>query len=187
MAKLSLLKSLYRNNGRDFVEETKCSEMALDVTLMQHESNPRSIFRFLNNDMYSALDIDEAVPGARILYEFFIDEYEYEESFDDNNTSILLSLVLNRNLSSKEHELVADVDLLCNYAYKYGDQYLERHMRSEIAENSWHRNMLIPVQICLFCLFASREEQNRYWNQIEDDLNVEINIANAILRRRSHN
>lgn len=179
MSKEAIINSLYRYFE---IEIDKDESLERDLKLTKSDNRP--VFHFLNNDMYSAIDIDMKVPGGCCVAEF-LEMNNYFESYESEPTSLLLSLVLNRDLTEDEREIVEEAVTLSNYGIDNSPGVDEVICRIR-AENTYDHYLLHPVQLCLFFIYGSEEMKQRFWKKIRAELQAEIKVINVIDKRCRH-
>lgn len=145
-------------------------------------SDVRPIFRFVNNDNYSAIDINDGIPGAS-SFEFIMDALTTEEDYDIHTTENLMILVLNKDLTSEDKKAVHESVILCNYAYNYLDlQFvIDKYTK---ASNGLRDYYFIPVYLSLFFLYAPEILKKSFWNECRFCLSDCLSVSSIVL---SHN
>lgn len=174
--KTSIILDLAETQNIEYFKEFNQEDLACSC------SDERPIFRFLNNDNYSAIDINDDVPGAA-SFESIMDALSTEEDYDIKTTEKLMALVLNKDLSSKDRRTVYESVKLCNYANDYSDlQFvIDKYTK---ATNGLRDYYFIPVYLSLFCIYAPDASKSSFWRECKSCLSDCINVSSVVL---SHN
>lgn len=174
--KASILLELAETQNIEYFKEFNQEDLTCS------DSDERPIFRFLNNDNYSAIDINDDVPGAA-SFESIMEALSTEEDYDIHTTENLMALVLNKDLSADDKRTIYESVQLCNYAYDYSDlQFvIDKYTK---AANGLRDYYFIPVYLSLFCINAPDATKKSFWSECKSCLLDCIDVSSIVL---SHN
>ena len=141
---------------------TDDEEVRDDLEICRRGTN-KPLFRTLNNDAYSAIDLNKDAPGA-ITFERIAEVIGYDD-WDCSPTGCrcLLTLFLDHPLNAEEEKAVQDAATIIRYAQQRDDEdvSLMNIIRQYVlAENSWDHPLVLPVNLMLFMLKAPASRQN---------------------------
>ncbi len=146
-----------------------------DLQLSETDDSP--IIESNYSDGYSSIDRTDN-PGAYTL-ESLLRSQSSEEDYSGTITELLLSLMLNRELTPYEKGLADDMSAMCNYAADQ-DRELNRLICSIRADDNWNDYFLLPAQVCLFLIKGKQDEIADFWQEVKEIMNESLKIAGIV-------
>lgn len=178
MNKKEILVSLYKLYGLDINEFLVSQTFENDFNSTKSDAQPMFLREIVNG--HPVVNIDTQAPGAYVLHKFLecteCPEYSKEE------TALLLSLALNRNMSDVERELANDITEVCLFLDCDEIGTLSALIYGICDKRVWryHFDRFLPVQLCLYHIFGTKEEQASFWQEayyIADTYRAFVNIT----------
>ena len=133
---------------------TDDEEVRDDLEICRRGTN-KPLFRTLNNDTYSAIDLNRDAPGA-ITFERIAEVIGYDDwECSPTGCRCLLTLFLDHPLNAEEDTAAQNAATIIRYAQERDDEdvSLMNIIRQYVlAENSWDHPLVLPVNLMLFML-----------------------------------
>lgn len=154
----------------------------LDLQLCARDNTP--IIRSLNNDPFSAIDLNKEASGASTFERIAENAVQGPEVYTEENFMILLELALNRPLNMVEKQVARDASAILRYALDRDDEdvdltgLIKRYVQ---AENSWKHFLVLPINLMLFMLFAPAGEKEAFREDALRSLPIERKAIQALM------
>ena len=153
-----------------------------DLWLCDGDITP--IFRGLNNDRSSAIDLDDKAPGAHTFERIAESAIQRPEVYTEEIFTNLLKLALNRPLDMVETQVARDASAILRYALDRDDGdvnltvLIERYVQ---ADNSWDHFLVLPINLMLFLIYAPAGEKEAFREDALRALSMERKAIQALM------
>lgn len=154
------------------------------VDLLLCATDKRPIFRSLNNDRFSAIDLNDKAPGARTFERIAESAIQRPEVYTEEIFTNLLKLALNRPLNMVETQVARDASAILRFALDRDDEdvdltsLIKRYVQ---ADNSWDHFLVLPINLMLFMLFAPAGEKEAFREDALRSLPIERKAIQALM------
>ena len=160
---------------------TDDEEVRDDLEICRRGTN-KPLFRTLNNDTYSAIDLNRDAPGA-ITFERIAEVIGYDDwECSPTGCRCLLTLFLDHPLNAEEDTVAQNAATIIRYAQERDDEdvSLMNIIRQYVlAENSWDHPLVLPVNLMLFMLKAPASKQSEFRSKALHALSRECHVVQA--------
>lgn len=157
----AMLRKLDDHRETDVMDD---EEVRNDLEILRRGTN-KPLFRTLNNDAYSAIDLNKDAPGA-ITFERIAEVIGYDDwECSPTGCRCLLTLFLDHPLNAEEDTAAQNVATIIRYAQERDDEdvSLMNIIRQYVlAENSWDHPLVLPVNLMLFMLKAPASSRRNF-------------------------
>lgn len=159
-------------------DDDVCEDLLLCTT------DKRPIFRSLNNDRFSAIDLNKEASGARTFERIAENAVQGPEVYTAENFMDLLKLALNRPLDMVETQVAQDASAILRYALDRDDEdvnltvLIERYVQ---ADNSWDHFLVLPINLMLFLIYAPAGEKEAFREDALRALSMERKAIQALM------
>lgn len=161
---------------------TDDEEVRDDLEICRRGTN-KPLFRTLNNDTYSAIDLNRDAPGA-ITFERIAEVIGYDDwECSPTGCRCLLTLFLDHPLNAEEDTVAQNAATIIRYAQERDDEdvSLMNIIRQYVlAENSWDHPLVLPVNLMLFMLKAPACKQAEFRREALHALSRECHVVQAL-------
>ena len=175
----AVLERLDRNLETNAREDDDVRE---DLRFCYGDRTP--LFIRLNNDRFSAIDLNDMAPGALTFSRITENAIQGPEVYTEENFMILLELALNRPLNILEKQVARDASAILRYALDRDDEdvnltvLIERYVQ---ADNSWDHFLVLPINLMLFLIYAPAGEKEAFREDALRALSMERKAIQALM------
>lgn len=167
MNKSKVIASLYALYAYDLEKESLYDpKLSRDLKTSATDTHPL-LFKG-DQGLGPIVDLDTSSPGAYALQKLFNAESR-SNPYTKAETSLLLEIALNRELSIEEELLSDELSEICNFADDYDDVGDMNRLIYQICNpNIWNFEFehFLPVQLVLFLIHATASEISDFWTEV---------------------